>query len=392
MTVTFAFIKGSHYTKPIIEFWQCKFREMIMTLPVLDLGDEPRLRGLKHGESLRSDIGHNIDIYLNRFQKLGFEPKLILTESEKWSPKLKAFDPEFYEEMEGVSEGSGFSLQEITMLNVRYELIISMFKKAEMSETMVGAHDGCTSFALLPERTKSGDVLLGQTWDWIPGVRTMISRVKRNGKTSFICHGEIGTIGGMQGINDSGIGVVINAMMSSEDGINLYQKPFRMRVRDILNSKHMHSAILAVSGSKRTVSMNFIIGHVDGEALDIEAAPHKEGYVYPTDGVLTHSNHFCGIDVESEVVRIWPNTVYRNVRLDRLFRHNQQIDENAIKSALSDHFGYPHSICAHLDADEPETMQLETRNAIIISLKQAKLSVTNGQPCCNKFQEVSFAA
>lgn len=360
-----------------------------MTLPVLDLGDDPYKRGYEHGYSLKKDIDHNIDIYLSRFNKLGFSSELILSESQKWIPKLEVYDSEFFEELKGLAVGSERNIAEITMLNVRYELIISMFKQAEKANS-IGASDGCTSFALLPERTKSGEVMLGQTWDWIPGVRTMVSKVRRNSSTSFICHGEIGTIGGMQGFNDAGIGVVINAMMCSEDGANSYEKPFRMRVRDILNSKHMHGAINSVCGSKRTVSMNFIIGHVDGEAIDLEAAPNKEGYVYPKDGMITHSNHFCNLDVDSEVVRIWPNTMYRHVRLQRLFKESQQIDESVVKSALSDHFGYPHSICAHLDHDEPETMQLKTCNAIIISLKQGKLSVTNGQPCSETFQEVSF--
>jgi len=360
-----------------------------MTLPLLDLGDDSRMRGCEHGESLKDDIGHNIDVYLTRFKKLGFTTESILAEATKWVPKLKTFDPEFFDELQGVVDGSGHSISEITMLNVRYELIISMFKQSQKNQKH-GAVDGCTSFALLPEKTKSGDTLLGQTWDWIPGVRTMISRVMRNQKTNFICHGEIGTIGGMQGVNDSGIGVVINAMMCAEDGENLYQKPFRIRVREILNSRHMHGAILAVCGSKRTVSMNFIIGHADGEALDLEAAPNQEGYVYPSEGVLTHSNHFCGLNVDSEVVRVWPNTMYRHVRLERLFKQSQQLDEVAVRSALGDHFGYPHSICAHVDSEEQETMQLETCNAIIISLKQRKLSVTDGQPCSNDFQEVSF--
>ncbi|MBJ26394.1 MAG: hypothetical protein CMM30_02465 [Rhodospirillaceae bacterium] len=364
---------------------------IVMALPVLDLGNDPRLRGCVHGEELKDDISHNIDVYLTRFKKLGFSIDKILAESKKWVPKLRSFDSEFFDELEGVAIGSGCDFTEIVMLNVRYELIISMFKQAEKHQQS-GAVDGCTSFAILPEKTISGDTLLGQTWDWIPGVKTMISRVKREEKTNFICHGEIGTIGGMQGLNDAGIGVVINAMMCTDDGENLYEKPFRIRVREILNSKNMHEAILAVCGTKRTVSMNFIIGHVDGEAIDLEVAPNKEGYVYPTEGILTHSNHFCGLDVDSEVVRIWPNTMYRHERLRRLFQQSQQLDEQTARYALSDHFGFPHSICAHLDTDEHETMQLETCNAIILSLKHSRLSVTDGQPCSNNFQEVSFNA
>ena len=220
----------------------------------------------------------------------------------------------------------------------------------------------------------------------------MISRVKRDDKTDFVCHGETGTVGGMQGVNEAGIGVVINALRSTEDGAYAYEKPFRMRVRDVLNARNMHSAILALCGTNRSVSMNFLVGHADGEALAIEAGPDRAGFMYPEDGILTHSNHFCALDIESEVVRVWPNTMYRNKRLERLFRQAQQLDEQSIKGCLADHFSHPHSICAHVDAEEPETMQLETRNAVLIELTARRMSVTDGAPCENEFQQVALAA
>ncbi len=362
-----------------------------MAIPVLDLGGTPAERGRSHGADLRADIGHNIDVYLERFRKLGHPPDKVLAESAKWIGVLDGFDPEFTAEMRGVAEGSGRPLAEITMLNVRYELIISMFKK-EGTQTPSGALDGCTSFALLPEKTKTGDTVIGQNWDWIPGVKTMIARTTRDEGTDFICHGETGTVGGMQGVNDAGIGVVINALMSAEDGTHDYERPFRMRVRDVLNAPNMHAGIQAICGSNRSVSMNFIIGHADGEAIDIEAGPDRAGFLFPQDGVLTHSNHFCELDIESEVVQIWPNTLYRNVRLERIFRQSQQLDDVSIRSVMADHFSHPHSICAHVDEDEPETMQLETRNSLLISLSQKKMSVTDGQPCQNRYQEVTLAA
>src|SRR5262249_53254502 len=158
-------------------------------------------------------------------------------------------------------------------------------------------------------------------------------------------HGETGTVGGMQGVNEDGIGVVINALMSTRDGTYAYEKPFRMRVRDVLNARNMHSAIHAISGANRVVSMNFIIGHAEGEAAAIEAGPDREAFIHPSDGILTHSNHFCELDIDSEVVRVWPNTIYRNVRLERLLRQSQQLDASTIRTLISDHFSHPHSIC-----------------------------------------------
>ena len=362
-----------------------------MAIPVLDLGPDARLRGVAHGEELRGDIRHNVDVYLSRFHKLGFDADSVLMEAGKWIEHLDRLDADFTTEMRGVAEGSGSDLREITMLNVRYEMIIDMFKRAGAAVS-AGATDGCTSFAVLPERNRSGETILGQNWDWIPGVKTVISRVKRERETDFVCHGETGTVGGMQGVNEAGIGVVINALMSKEDGTHAYEKPFRMRVRDVLNAPNMHAAILALCGTNRSVSMNFVVGHADGEAMDIEAGPDRAGFMYPEDGILTHSNHFCALDIESEVVRVWPNTMYRNKRLERLFRQAQRLDEQSIRGCLADHFSHPHSICAHVDDEEPETMRLETRNSILLELKARRMSVTDGAPCENDYQQVALAA
>jgi isopenicillin-N N-acyltransferase-like protein len=361
-----------------------------MSIPVIDLGTDPRERGRLHGDGLRFDIAQNLDTYFRRFANLGYSRGTMLSESEKWVPKLERLDPEFSAELKGIAEGSGFSIPEITMLNIRYELIVGLMKQAATAGTRVGI-DGCTSFAITPECTKTHETFIGQNWDWIPGVKTMIARVHREGKTDFICLGETGTVGGMQGVNQEGVGVAINALLSAQDGKNAYEKPFRMRVRDILNARNMHEAILAISGTKRVAAMNFLIGHAEGEAIDIEAGPDREAFLYPTDGILTHSNHFCKLDIESDVARLWPNTMYRNVRMARLLRQHQPLDIDGIKALISDHFSYPHSICAHMDNNEPESIRLETRTSILISLNTRTMYVTDGPPCTNDYERFALA-
>jgi isopenicillin-N N-acyltransferase-like protein len=362
-----------------------------MSIPVIDLGNDPRERGRMHGDGLRFDIAQNLDTYFRRFANLGYSRDTMLSESEKWVPELERLDPEFSAELKGIAEGSGFSIPEITMLNIRYELIVGLMKQAATAGTRAGI-DGCTSFAIMPECTKTHETFIGQNWDWIPGVKTMIARVHREDKTDFICLGETGTVGGMQGVNQEGVGVAINALLSAQDGKNAYEKPFRMRVRDILNARNMHEAILAISGTKRVAAMNFLIGHAEGEAIDIEAGPDREAYLYPTDGILTHSNHFCKLDIESDVARLWPNTMYRNVRMARLLRQHQPLDIDGVKALISDHFSYPHSICAHTDNNEPESIQLETRTSILISLNTRTMYVTDGPPCTNDYERFALAS
>jgi len=66
-----------------------------MSIPVIDLGNDPRERGRLHGEYLRLDIAHNLDNWFRRFAGLGYSRDTILSASEKWVPELERLDPEF---------------------------------------------------------------------------------------------------------------------------------------------------------------------------------------------------------------------------------------------------------------------------------------------------------
>ena len=107
---------------------------------------------------------------------------------------------------------------------------------------------------------------------------------------------------------------------------------------------------------------------------------------------MTHSNHFCELDIESEVVKLWPNTMYRNVRLERLLRQSQELDSTTIKSAMADHFSHPHSICAHYDDNEAETLRLQSNHSIMISLNQRTLYITDSSPCESDYEVYPLAA
>jgi isopenicillin-N N-acyltransferase-like protein len=357
-------------------------------IPIIDLGNDPRERGRLHGDALRSNIEQNLDIYFRRFAGFCCSRKAILSESEKWIPHLERLDPEFTAELKGVAEGSGFSMPEITMLNVRYELYAGLVRQAATAATRVGV-DGCTSFAVMPECTKNHETLIGQNWDW-PDLKVMIARVHRKDKTDFILPGRNWDGWRHAGGKPRSRGRGRQRAAFGARRQNAYEKPFRMRVRDILNARNMHEAILAISGTKRVAAMNFLIGHADGEAIDIEAGPDREAFLYPEGGILTHSNHFCKLEIESDVARFWPNTMYRNVRLARLLKQCQPLDVDKIKRQMSDHFAFPHSICAHADDDEPEIIRLETRSSVLISLNTRTMYVTDGVPCESEYEKFSL--
>ena len=172
--------------------------------------------------------------------------------------------------MQGIADGSRQSAAAIALLNARYELAFTLFgqeaQSDRKSELLTVGPDGCTTFGVLPEAAANRHTWLGQNWDWLEGIhgRTLVLRVRRKSKPSFVCLTEAGIAGGKMGVNECGIGLVENGLASSHDGRNPYQRPFHMRCREVLDADSFAARARPVTGSPRTCSANFVIGMAGG--------------------------------------------------------------------------------------------------------------------------------
>jgi len=371
-------------------------------LEVLNLGADPHERGLVHGRHFPPEIREHLETYLSRFELAGSDRAAVLQGGHDWARRIKAFDEEYFIEMSGVAEGAELPLEQIAVLNARYELTYL----SSMSETRAGMTapglttedrtDGCTAFAALPEVTNDGGTLLGQNWDWLADIRgrCFVMRVDRPERPNFICMTQAGIVGGMIGLNESGLGLCVNGLISDQDGKNLQQRPFHMRVRDIMNAENMNQALKAVLSSDRNTSGNFLIGHADGEAIDLETAPQKANHIHPTDGLLTHANHFEVWNGINSVLELGgPSTLYRSQRLRRLLeQRNGPVDVDLAKRLFGDHFGHPYAICRHEGDDEPEGNKKLTVVSVILSLNDQVMYASDGPPCENEYQRIPLAA
>jgi isopenicillin-N N-acyltransferase like protein len=363
-------------------------------LKMLDVGDDPYERGLIHGRTLAGEVSENAETYLAMFNSNGMTRDEALAEGGRWLPVIQEAHPAYAEEMRGVAAGADVPENLVGMLNARYEIAFSLFGDEARSSGAFREPEGCTSFGLMPEATADGVTIIGQNWDWLEGVqgRTMILRISRSDGPDIISLNEAGIVGGKQGVNSAGIGLVENGLVSSNDGINPYTAPFHLRCRQILEAETYDHALLPVLKTKRTCSANFVVGHADGEIIDMESSPDTVTYQYPTNGIITHSNHFLDDGHgQSGMERISPSTLYRAARLRRLLeKHNGALDAKNIAEALKDHFGYPHALCRHPDERQPEARRTMTNAAVIIDLGRRTMAVTDGPPCEAPFQEFGF--
>ncbi len=365
------------------------------SLPLLELGADPGERGRIHGKALAPAIRDNVQTYLERFEAGGASRRTILSESEAWLAFIEGDNAEYAEEMSAVAAASGVSLAEIAMLNARYEITYSVFGAEARAVNAIPEQEGCTSFGLMPEATASGRTLLCQNWDWLAKLkgRTFVQRVSRSsvpgeGKPDFVGFSEAGIVGSKMGVNAAGIGLCVNGIVTPRDGANGIRKPFHVRCKEILDAWRFDQALAPVVQTDRTASSNFLIGHADGEIIDIEATPDYCAYIYPDDGLVVHANHLVReTRVLSQMERIAPNTLYRGPRMDRLLRAKLgRIDFDVLRTVMTDHFSAPAAICRHADMALPEAKRVITVAAIVLDLAERVLYATDGPPCEAEFQ------
>jgi isopenicillin-N N-acyltransferase-like protein len=361
-------------------------------IPELTVGDDPNERGRLHGQRFAREIAGNLETYLQRFAASGLDRDTAFAEGARWMDAMAGQNAEYAQEMRGIARGSGQTETAIALLNARYELAFTLFgQDARAKDLLDVGPDGCSTFGLLPEATADGHTWLGQNWDWLAGVhgRTFVLRVVRTDKPSFVCLTEAGIAGGKMGVNDRGIGLVENGLASSHDGCNPYQKPFHMRCREVLDAERYEDALRPIMETRRTCSANFVIGHADGEIIDLESSPDHVTALHPQDGIVTHSNHFAGTGHgESQMEKIAPNTLYRASRLRRLLGRSD-ITVERMKAAASDHFGAPNAICRHPDPHQAMSKRTMTTGAVLIDLNARMMHVANGPPC--SYDYVPFA-
>lgn len=76
--------------------------------------------------------------------------------AELYIQSIAEYDQEIFDEIIGISEGSGQDLLDIIALNARSEILLNS--------------DGCTSMAFVPKATENRETLLAQNWDWNPEI------------------------------------------------------------------------------------------------------------------------------------------------------------------------------------------------------------------------------
>jgi len=362
-----------------------------MELPVIEVSGDRREIGRQHGEAARAQIRTSIGFYQQSFKRasgLGWDE--ILEQAPRWTPIVEAFLPGIGEELRGIAEGAGARYEEVLALNARGELSHSN-PFAESEENA----EGCSSYAILPEASADGHTYAGQNWDWLAETAetVILLKITQPGMPTLFMQTEAGQIG-RHGANSAGIALNANGLGARFGKGMAIPQPFIRR--KILESADMQSALKAVFDSKQSVCTNLVITHRDGFAIDLETTPARHGWMYPTEGILVHTNHFIAFVPEQIAATYRPFSVNSLWRLDRLKRGLEAVRDakdsagvyQAIVIALRDHFGYPNSLCKHDDARLGTGDRYHTIASSIVDLTNGDYWLAAGPPCQGTYERI----
>lgn len=371
-------------------------------LPLIEAEGSPRQVGRAHGAGVRDRIAANLEVYFHRFDReWGVPREEALRRARRYGDGLRDTDPGYWDALEGVAEGSGLALDDLLALNLRYEIVYSEYSRKGQAEAGRRPSGGCTAAGLLPEATRDGRLLMGQNWDWIPGIQGAVLRYRIEGGPAVLAFTEAGIVGPKIGLNEAGIGLLINGLISDRDDWERMGIPFHVRCWRILGARSLEEAAGHVRDVKVSCSANFLLGQDrDGEAslVDLESSPVGVCEAHPEAGRLTHANHFQrpeDLDLWQPLLEERTSTFERQARIDALLgdlrARGEKVDRETLAAILRDHHDAPKSLCRHPEAELPEAQRYQTVVSVLLEPAAGRLWVADGPPCESPYEAHGLA-
>ncbi|MGW7615459.1 C45 family autoproteolytic acyltransferase/hydrolase [Streptomyces antimycoticus] len=376
------------------------------TLPIVEISGPPAERGRQYGEAARGRIGAALAYYEQAFgESSGLTWDQVTARAGRWLEPVRVYAPELVEEMNGIADGAGVGLLDVLALNARGEIIYDqtfarMRARADAPADVTDDRevtDGCTSFAVLGEASGDGHVYCGQNWDWRAGVAdtVMMLRIVQPPHPTVIMQVEAGQIG-RQGANSAGVALNANGLGGRfDDAIGLPQTVIRRRV---LDSESISGAVDVLCRTRGHIASNALLTCREGFALDLETTPGAHGWMYPTEGLLVHGNHYQTTVPVQLAARYRPESSDSLIRVPRAeaglrrLREATAPDESRklIHQAMSDHLGHPEGLCTHPDTRQPEVKWWATLLSSCVDLTTGDYHVTPGTPCDHEYQHLPW--
>jgi len=302
--------------------------------PLVEVSGSSYEMGRQHGRKAADQIQR----YLRWIDELAGRPRRELCANAlRFAPRIQALSAEYFEEVVGLSQGAGISLEEALLCQCR----------AEAAQTWESA---CTAFALRGEATASGHPLAGQNQDLEPeyGACAILLSVRPgDGRPRALMFTFAGQLG-YAGMNQFGVANFVNALYNFRWRPGLPFYPLR---RLMLEQRNVARCLDLLRQQRTCSAANLVLCDGEGAIADVEVRP--EGVAAWEDAhpdQRLHTNHYLTSPFARFEDGTLPDSCPRLDRIRGLVRqHWGRITVDTLKQMLADHEGLPAAICRHRD-------------------------------------------
>jgi len=372
--------------------------------PILDLSGEPFERGLRHGQNARMQVSGSVRCYAALFASCGIDWAKAQRRATLFRDIIEGCGGGMIEELEGIAAGSGFHINEILALNCRTEILPPSFLGIEVTNTdaaraknaALGLFDigECTSVAVTGNRCKDGQTRVAQNWDWVGYQRQNVVglRVMREGWPDYLTLTEAGILAKI-GINEHGVAVGLNILRATNDREQL-GIPVHVFQRLALDCQSVEAVLALARSLQFAASSNAILGDDTGHVTSLEYSPSGVSAIAPDQGVVTHTNHFCDLELAEKQAPL-TQMLTTEPRLEcadaHVARWPDQITEEHLEALLRDESGGAFgAICRSPDPQLPPELRVESVFGVIINCSTREMLVAPDVPSRVEFERISL--
>jgi isopenicillin-N N-acyltransferase-like protein len=326
--------------------------------------------GRQHGEQATRQIKAHIEV-MCAGQKLSREQ--LRRRAAQFQPAFDRYCPHLLEEIRGLAEGAGVTLEEAMACNIRSEL-----RNART--------EGCTTYVIGRKGTAGHEVLAGQNADLGPETFPLayVLHLQPQGKPEVL----IWTFGGMlgyHGMNSVGLAHFENALGGGPP--SRFGMPHYPVERMMLECDRLEQVFDLLHKIPLEYNANYVLCDGGGNIADVESTTAgPEIFRDRGAGYLVHTNHYLcqryanGENFKRSLADSFPRLNRINSLINSRFG---LVEVDDIKRFLSDHSGYPTSICRHDD-------KMCTVASMISEPALRRMHVAVGNPCQHRYVTYSM--
>jgi isopenicillin-N N-acyltransferase-like protein len=339
----------------------------------------PREIGRLFGEVAREEVRAYAGLVVERFN-IGRTSRLsleaALDAAAEVIPAAEQYLPDAMEELRGIAEGAGVRVEQVMLINIRNQL------------GAAAPPEGCTAVLVEPRASASGAGIVAQNWDNDPATDAFSVVLTRRpaGKPAFMTFTRPGEVAYL-GLSAAGMGMALNAMPGAQRRSGV---PWYFLLRAMYEAASLDAAVKAIERAERAIPANAVVITPDSGA-DIEITLDALRVLHPDGrGTLVHTNHCVHPDLVSINDRygaeIYGQSFPRKARAERILGHeNGGVTLERVKQLLSDHEGYPTSICRHPN-DDPTIGWQRSVVSVILEPSLGRMHLSRGNPCENPYE------